>query len=72
MMFSFWVCFVLLFVGFVVGFCLSWVRGFRLRWFVARLFVELRSGEVFSLKFDGVRKKFKCVEVGDDGKIVGS
>lgn len=44
---SFLVCFVLLSVGFTVGFGVAWLRGLRLRMFVGRLFGELRAGRVF-------------------------
>lgn len=69
---SFLVCLVLLSVGFVSGFLVAWVRGLRLRVVVGRLFGELRAGRVFSLSVNGVRKRFRCVEVdGDEGSVGG-
>ena len=63
---SFLWCLVLLSVGFGVGFGVEWVRNVRLRVFVGRLFGELRAGRVFVLSVDGVRKRFRCVEVDGD------
>lgn len=68
---SFFVCLVLMLLGFLAGFSLAWVRGLRLRWFVARLFSELRSGRVFSIAVNGSRKRYRCVEVGSDEGSVG-
>lgn len=69
---SFVVCLVLVCLGFVAGFGVAWVRALRLRVFVSRLFSELRGGRVFSMWVNGVRKRFKCVEVdGDEGSVGG-
>lgn len=69
---SFLACLMLLSLGFIVGFGVAWLRGLRLRVFVGRLFGELRAGRVFSLSVNGVRKRFRCVEVdGDEGSVGG-
>lgn len=69
---SFLWCLVLLSAGFVFGFLVAWVRNLRLRVFVGGLFGELRGGRVFSLSVNGVRKRFRCVEVdGDEGSVAG-
>ena len=69
---SFLWCLVLLSAGFVFGFLVAWVRNLRLRVFVGRLFSELRGGRVYSLSVNGVRKRFRCVEVdGDEGSVAG-
>lgn len=69
---SFLVCFVLLSVGFTVGFGVAWLRGLRLRMFVARLFGEIAAGRVFMVRVGGVHKRFRCVEVdGDEGSVGG-
>ena len=68
---SFLVCLMLVCLGFVAGFGVAWVRGLRLRVFVSRLFSELRSGRVFCMSVNGVRKQFKCVEVDSDEGSVG-
>lgn len=69
---SFLVCLVLVCSGFVAGFGVAWVRGWHLKILVAKLFGEFCGGQVFSLSVNGVRKRFRCVEVdGDEGSDGG-